>query len=215
MIVGLVCLGPDRPGLRGEAAGLDGFAAQAWWRELVGRAECLAGRAGEIRWVVVFLVDHCPVVACLVGRHPGGEFPVGHRLVVLFLVGHCPVGACLVGRWVADSRVGRGELAALSAGGNPVGDWRVVDSLGFPDNAMADGRREGGWRRAGDSWAGDNPSCRRIRDSGRNRVVVGGSSRQVGDSRRPRLHPMGRDCSRHRDPIPIPSLPSPRAGCWR
>jgi hypothetical protein len=65
-IVGLVCLGLDRPDLRDEAEGRadsaalvgfeDGSAARVWWWELAWPAECLAGRVGECRSVGARLV---------------------------------------------------------------------------------------------------------------------------------------------------------------
>jgi hypothetical protein len=88
-IVGMVCLDLDRPDSEDEIEGLggsavlvgfeDGSVAQAWWRELAGPAECLAGRVGEC------LVD------LLVGGCRAGRW----------------VGGCRVGRWVDGCRVGR------------------------------------------------------------------------------------------------------------
>jgi len=215
--VGLVCLGLDRPDSQDETEGLagsavlagseDGSVAQAWWWELAGPAECLAGRGGEFRSVGACLVAHCLVV----------EFRADHCLVVEFPVGHCLVGACLVVRWVGDS-LGCWQVDD-SRGYWQVGDSRVDrrragDSLGFRNNARADDKSAFGWDRVGGSLVGDSASCRRIRDSRRSRVVAGDTRRWVAYSRRPRLLPMDRGCSRRRGPIPIPSLPIPKAGCW-
>jgi hypothetical protein len=202
--VARVYLGPGLRGLKDEVVGLadsagwvgfeDGPVAQDGCWGLVG---CLVGSGwDDFLLVVEFRVDHCLAAAFRVGRCP----------VVWFRVAHCPVVACLVG---LDG------LAALLAGGRREDDWRVVDSLGCRGNTRVGGRPAVATGREDGSLVGDSASCRRIRDSRRSRVGVGDTRRREDDSPRPRLLPMGRDCSRRRDPIPIPTRPIPRAGCWR
>ncbi len=224
--MGLVWIGLDLRGLMDEVAGLGGFGALAgfedgagvpalWWGlvwewELAVLVECLAGR--------------CRVVWYPVGRYPVGACRVGRRLAALFLADRCLVDEFLVGQClVGEFRVGRHRVGVFRdrervewlEDGSRVGDWWVGDSLGCRGNGMVGDRLAGELGRAGGSWVGDSASCRRIRDSRRSRVVAGDTRCWVDDSRRPRLRPRGRDCSRRHDPIPIPSRPIPRAGCWR
>ena len=96
-------------------------------------------------------------------------------------------------------------------------DIRVGDSWGdgIPDETKVGDKPAGALGRVAGSRVGDSASCLRNPDDRRNTGAAGDTSRRVDDSRRPRLRPMGRGCSRRRDPIPNPSRPIPRAGYSR